>query len=185
MARCVTGRRSPENCLPTDRDRFRAVLPFLQQRSILFWCWSWSSNTLATWCKELTHWKRPWCWERSKTKGGDGDRGWDGWMASQTHGTWVSKLQEILKDREAWSATVNGVEKNWTRLSNNKFCFVLQFILALTTWSPNRHYTAKLTAPSKAALTPASAALQGFRGPPPTSDQLVIDSQVPMTHWSQ
>ena len=25
------------------------------------WCWSWSSNILATWCKELTHWKRPWC----------------------------------------------------------------------------------------------------------------------------
>ena len=23
------------------------------------WCWSWNSNTLATWCKELTHWKRP------------------------------------------------------------------------------------------------------------------------------
>ena len=21
----------------------------------------WNSNTLATWCKELTHWKRPWC----------------------------------------------------------------------------------------------------------------------------
>ena len=30
------------------------------------WCWSWNSNTLATWCKELTHWKRPWCWERMK-----------------------------------------------------------------------------------------------------------------------
>ena len=28
------------------------------------WCGSWSSNTLATWCKEPTHWKRPWCWER-------------------------------------------------------------------------------------------------------------------------
>ena len=28
------------------------------------WCWSWNSNTLATWCKELNHWKRPWCWER-------------------------------------------------------------------------------------------------------------------------
>ena len=27
------------------------------------WCWSWSSNTLATWCEELTHWKRAWCWE--------------------------------------------------------------------------------------------------------------------------
>ena len=30
------------------------------------WCWSWSSNTLATWCKQLTHLKRPWCWERLK-----------------------------------------------------------------------------------------------------------------------
>ena len=28
------------------------------------WCWSWNSNTLASWCEELTHWKRPWCWER-------------------------------------------------------------------------------------------------------------------------
>ena len=38
--------------------------------------WSWSSNTLATWCKELSHWKRLWCWERLKA--GDGnDRGWD------------------------------------------------------------------------------------------------------------
>ena len=44
------------------------------------WCWSWKSNTLATWCKELTHLKRPWCWERLKA-GGEGDyRGWDaGW----------------------------------------------------------------------------------------------------------
>ena len=33
---------------------------------------------LATWCEELTHWKRPWCWERLKA-GGEGDgRGWDG-----------------------------------------------------------------------------------------------------------
>ena len=23
------------------------------------WCWGWSSNNLATWCKELTHWKWP------------------------------------------------------------------------------------------------------------------------------
>ena len=47
------------------------------------------SNTLATWCKELTPWKRPWCWERWKA-GGEGDeRGWDGWMASLTQWTWV------------------------------------------------------------------------------------------------
>ena len=51
--------------------------------------WSWSSNTLATWCKELTHWKRPWCWEILKV-GGEGDnRGWDGWMASLTRWTWI------------------------------------------------------------------------------------------------
>ena len=33
------------------------------------WCWSWNSNTLATSCEELTHWKRPWCWERLKAEG--------------------------------------------------------------------------------------------------------------------
>ena len=46
------------------------------------WWWSWNSNTLATWCEELTHFKRPWCWERSKAGG-------DGWMASLTQWTWV------------------------------------------------------------------------------------------------
>ena len=49
---------------------------------------SWNSNTLATWCDELTHWKRPWCWERLKAGGGD-NRGWDGWMASPNWWTWV------------------------------------------------------------------------------------------------
>ena len=31
--------------------------------------WSWSSNTLAIWCEQLTHWKRSWCWERLKAAG--------------------------------------------------------------------------------------------------------------------
>ena len=53
------------------------------------WCWSWNSNTLATWCKELTHWKRPWCWERLRAGREGNDRGWDGWMASPTQWTWV------------------------------------------------------------------------------------------------
>ena len=48
------------------------------------WCWSWNSSTLATWCEELTHWKRLWCWERLKARGEGDDRGWDGWMASPT-----------------------------------------------------------------------------------------------------
>ena len=53
------------------------------------WCWSWNSNTLATWYKELTHWKRPWCWERLRAGGEGYDSGWDGWMASATQWTWV------------------------------------------------------------------------------------------------
>ena len=53
------------------------------------WCWSWNSSTLATWCEELTHLKRPWCWERLKAGGERSDRGWDGWMASSAQWTWV------------------------------------------------------------------------------------------------
>ena len=51
-------------------------------------CCSWNSNT-STWCEELTHWKRPWCWERLRAGGEGDDRGWDGWMASPTQWTWV------------------------------------------------------------------------------------------------
>ena len=53
------------------------------------WCWSWNSNTWDTWCEELTHWKRPWWWERLKVGGEGDDRGWDGWMASLTQWIWV------------------------------------------------------------------------------------------------
>ena len=53
-------------------------------------CWSWNSNTLATSWEELTHWKRPWCWEGLRAGGEGDDRGWDGWMASPTSWTWIS-----------------------------------------------------------------------------------------------
>ena len=46
-------------------------------------------HTLAAWCKELTHLKRPWCWERLRAGREGDDRGWDGWMASPTQWTWV------------------------------------------------------------------------------------------------
>ena len=48
------------------------------------WCWSWSSNTLAIWCEEPTHLKRPWCWERLKAEemGTTEDEmvGWHHWL---------------------------------------------------------------------------------------------------------
>ena len=53
------------------------------------WCWSWNSNTLATWCGELTHLKRPWCWETLRAGREGDDRGWDGWMVSPTRWRWV------------------------------------------------------------------------------------------------
>ena len=45
-------------------------------------------NNYNNW-EELTHWKRPWCWERLKEGGEENDRRWDGWMASLTQWTWV------------------------------------------------------------------------------------------------
>ena len=40
-------------------------------------------------CKEPTHWKISWCWERLRTAGEEGNRRWDGWMASSTPWPWV------------------------------------------------------------------------------------------------
>ena len=75
---------------------------------------------LATWCEELSHWKRPWCWWRLKVGGEGDDRGWDGWMASSTQWTWV------WASSESWWWTgkpgvlhvVYGVAKSQTWLSN-------------------------------------------------------------------
>ena len=47
---------------------------------------------LATFCEQPTQWRRPWCWERLKAKGEEGDRGWDASMASmmQWTKTWAN-----------------------------------------------------------------------------------------------
>ena len=90
LLNCGVGEDSWESLGLTARRSNQSIL----KESVLYilrkdWCWSWNSNTLATWCKELTHWKRPWCWERLKA-GGEGDnRVWDSWMASLTQWTWV------------------------------------------------------------------------------------------------
>ena len=50
------------------------------------WCWSWSSNTMAPWGEELTHWKRPWWWERLRAGGERGDRWWESTCQCRRHG---------------------------------------------------------------------------------------------------
>ena len=72
----------------------------------------------AIWCKEPTHWKRSWCWERLKAGGEGGDRGWDGWMASPTRQTWVWASSESW-----WRTGKPGLLKymgsqSWTWLSD-------------------------------------------------------------------
>ena len=101
-------------------------------------CWLFIGSTDAKapilWCEELTHWKRPWCWERLKTgKEGD-DRGWDGWMASLTLWTWVwassgswwwTEKPEVLE-----SMGSQRVGRDWaTELNWRTYCIIQGAIL--------------------------------------------------------
>ena len=72
-------------CSPTSPSWRRSVLDVHWKN----WYCGWNSNILATAWEELSHWKRPWCWERLGA-GGEGDyRGWDGWMASPIQWSWI------------------------------------------------------------------------------------------------
>ena len=78
---------------------------------------------LAAWCEELTHLKRPWCWERLKAGGERDNRGWDGWMASPTQWTWVwassgswwwTGRPDVLQSMGSQSVGHRWTELNWT-----------------------------------------------------------------------
>ena len=88
LLNCGVGRllRVPWTARRSNQSILKDISPGVHWKD---WCWSWNYNTLATSHEELTHWKRPWCWE-GLGAGGEGDnRGWDGWMASPTRWTWV------------------------------------------------------------------------------------------------
>ena len=111
------------------------------------WCWSWNSNTLATWCEELTHLKRPCCWERLRAGGEGDDRGCDGWMASLTQWTWVwidsgswwwtgrpGMLKSIGSQSRTWMS--NWTELNWTELN----CIHVCVIVVNSSWDTARDF---------------------------------------------
>ena len=74
---------------PLDSKQITPVNPKGNQHWILIGLTDAEAPTLATWCKEPTHWKRFWCWARLKAGREGDDGGWDGWMASLTQRIWV------------------------------------------------------------------------------------------------
>ena len=97
--------------------------------------WSWNSNTLATWCEELTHWNRPWCGEGLGAGGEGDDRGWDGWMASPTRWTWWTWVW--VNSRSWWwtgrpgvlnSMGLQRIRHDWVTELNWIFIYLLYLI---------------------------------------------------------
>ena len=108
---------------PLDCKEIKPVTPKGNQSWIFIWRTETEaetqSNTLATCCNKLTHWERPWCWERLKAGGEGDDRGWDGCMASPTQGMWAwvsswswwwtGKSMGLQRVGHDWA-----IELNWT-----------------------------------------------------------------------
>ena len=81
------------------------------------------------WCEELTHLKKPWCWERLRAGGEGVGRGWDGWMASLTQWVWASSWRwwrtgkpGVLQSMMLQSQTRLS---DWTALNDMVVTFIL------------------------------------------------------------
>ena len=113
------------------------------------WCWSLNTNNSATWCEELTHWKRFWCWERLKEeeKGTTEDEmvGWHHWLNGHEfeQDPWVGSGQGNLACCSPWGRKESDTieQPNWTTALWNNFnlsilspifCPVIWIIVILT-----------------------------------------------------
>ena len=96
------------------------------------WCWNWNCTTLAICCKELTPWKKSWCWERLRAGGEVDNRGWDDWMASLTQWIWwrTGKL-DVLQSMGSQRVGHNlATEQQWPQQST-----LLHFMLNHIQWN--------------------------------------------------
>ena len=107
---------------PLDSKEIKSILKEIKPDYLLRdWCWRGSSNTLATWCEETTQCKRLWCWERLRARRERGQqrmRCLDGINDSMDMN--LSRLLEVVKDREDWSTLDHGITKSQTRLRDWK-----------------------------------------------------------------
>ena len=126
---------------PLDYKEIQQVHPKGDHSWVFIGRTDWNSNTSAIWCEELTHLKRPWCWERLRAGGEGDDKGWDGWMASPTQWTWVwvdsgswwwtgrpgvlrfMRLQRVGHD---WGTELKEGSRQWSRtwVWGTSHCFI-------------------------------------------------------------
>ena len=148
MQRAAAAAKSLQSCLtlcdPIDGSPLGSPIPGILQATTMEWVAISFSNAWKWKVKELSHCKRPWCWERLKA-GGEGDnRGWDGWTASLTQWTWgwtssgcwwQTEKHGMLQSKGSQSQTRLS---NWTELSKiteyktntdqkrKTYCFILR-----------------------------------------------------------
>ena len=121
--------RRPSRVHWTARKSNQSILKKINpEYSLEGWCWSWNSNTLATWCEELTHWKRPWCWERLKAKE-EGNRGWDsGWHHCLSGDTNFGRSWRTGKPGTL--TPLGHKESDMTQQLKNNNCYLIQLFSA-------------------------------------------------------